>query len=242
MVGFAADLEGYVLRRAGCQVTIAALVKRGLAPPRQRGSGSSHRPYQWRGNASIHAPGRGMDRGRRKMPDDLRERVLAAVRKGLAGPPDTSKTKKAVLRRYSVDLAKENPRYSKPGVTPGLSNEINDVTLLHAFSANSDTQPEKLCVREPRRRCRTGRGGRLQGRNCRTAAGATLSQSVCFPAAAAPGPGPGRALAAVRRGRLEVSGQVGRPSRGIGMELGGPVRAAHPVGKSTPVLFPALPV
>lgn len=80
------------------------------------------------------------------MPDDLRERVLAAVRKGPAAPPDTSKTKKPALQRYSVDLVKETPRNSKPGVTQGLSNQINDVTLLRAFSANSDSQPDKGCV------------------------------------------------------------------------------------------------
>lgn len=80
------------------------------------------------------------------MTDDLRERVLAAVRKGLAGSPDLSKTKKAVLRGYNVDSATENGVTVKASVTPPFTNEIKDVTPLHRFSANSDTQPGKLCV------------------------------------------------------------------------------------------------
>jgi hypothetical protein len=42
------------------------------------------------------------------MPDDLRDRVLAAVRKGLAASLDMSKTEKPWLRGYNVDSATES--------------------------------------------------------------------------------------------------------------------------------------
>jgi hypothetical protein len=77
------------------------------------------------------------------MPDDLRDRVLAAVRKGLAGPLDTSKTKKPVLRGYSVDSATENGVTAQAPCNTAFANEIKDVTPLHSFSAKRVASREK---------------------------------------------------------------------------------------------------
>src|SRR5262245_41482645 len=60
------------------------------------------------GNACLRARGKSLDRGRSPLTDDLRTRVLSAVRKGLAAPLDTPKSKKPVLQCYSADSAAEN--------------------------------------------------------------------------------------------------------------------------------------
>jgi hypothetical protein len=78
------------------------------------------------------------------MADDLRDRVLAAVRKGLAGSLDTSKTKKPGLQGYSVDSATENGVTAEATCNTDFPNQIKDVTPLHPFSANSDSQPGKV--------------------------------------------------------------------------------------------------
>jgi hypothetical protein len=77
------------------------------------------------------------------MADDLRDRVLAAVRKGLAGPLDTSKTKKTVLQGYNVDSATEKGVTSQAICNTAFANESKDVTPLHPFFAKSDSQPGK---------------------------------------------------------------------------------------------------
>jgi hypothetical protein len=77
------------------------------------------------------------------MADDLRNRVLAAVRKGLAGPLDISKTKEPVLQGYSADSATENGVTAQATCNTTFPNQIKDVTPLHRLSANKDSQPEK---------------------------------------------------------------------------------------------------
>jgi hypothetical protein len=80
------------------------------------------------------------------MADDLRDRVLAAVRKGLAGPLDISKTKKPVLQGYSADSATENGVTAKANCNTTFPNQIKDVTPLHRLSANKDSQPRQTCA------------------------------------------------------------------------------------------------
>lgn len=80
------------------------------------------------------------------MADELRDRVLAAVRKGLAGPLDTSKTKQPVLHGYRADSAIENGVTSQAARNTTFPNQTKDVTPLHQLSANSDSQPETVCV------------------------------------------------------------------------------------------------
>ena len=85
------------------------------------------------------------------MADDLRDRVLAAVRKGLAGPLDTSnpldtsKTKDPVLQGYAVDSAVKNGVTDASSCNTTFPNENKDVTPLHRLSANAnrDSQPGK---------------------------------------------------------------------------------------------------
>jgi hypothetical protein len=77
------------------------------------------------------------------MADDLRSRVLAAVRKGLAGPLDTSKTKKPVLQGYSAHSATENGVTAQAICNTTFTKKIKDVTLLHRLSAKRDSQPGK---------------------------------------------------------------------------------------------------
>jgi hypothetical protein len=77
------------------------------------------------------------------MADDLRDRVLAAVRKGLAGPLATSKTKNRVLQGYSSDSATENGVTVQAICNTAFANEIKDVTPLHPFFAKGDSQPGK---------------------------------------------------------------------------------------------------
>lgn len=80
------------------------------------------------------------------MADELRDRVLAAVRKGLAGPLDASKTKQPVLQGYRADSAIENSVTSLAARNTTFPNQTKDVTPLHQLSANSDSQPETVCV------------------------------------------------------------------------------------------------
>jgi hypothetical protein len=80
------------------------------------------------------------------MADELRDRVLAAIRKGLAGPLDTSKTKQPVLQGYRADSAIENGVTSQAARNTTFPNQTKDVTPLHQLSANSDSQPETVCV------------------------------------------------------------------------------------------------
>jgi hypothetical protein len=80
------------------------------------------------------------------MADELRDRVLAAVRKGLAGPLDTSKTKQPVLQGYRADSAIENGVTLQAARNTTFPNQTKDVTPLHQLSANSDSQPETVCV------------------------------------------------------------------------------------------------
>jgi len=77
------------------------------------------------------------------MPDDLRDRVLAAVRKGLADPLDTSKTKRPRLRGYSVDSAAKTAVTKPATCNRSFPNEIKDVTAVPPFSAKRDSQPGK---------------------------------------------------------------------------------------------------
>jgi hypothetical protein len=77
------------------------------------------------------------------MADDLRNRVLAAVRKGLAGALDTSKAKNPVLRCYRADSATQNGVTALANYNTSVANKINDVTPLHPFSAKRDSQPGK---------------------------------------------------------------------------------------------------
>jgi hypothetical protein len=77
------------------------------------------------------------------MAGDLRDRVLAAVRKGLVGPLDTSKSKKPVLQGYSLESAIENGVTAQATCNIAFANEIKDVTPLHPFSAKRDSQPGK---------------------------------------------------------------------------------------------------
>ena len=77
------------------------------------------------------------------MADDLRDRVLAAVRKGLAGPLDTSKTKQSRLRGYSSDFAAKTAVTNPAICNRTFPNEIKDVTAVPPFSAKSDRQPGK---------------------------------------------------------------------------------------------------
>lgn len=80
------------------------------------------------------------------MADELRDRVLAAVRKGLAGPLDASKTKQPVLQGYRADSAIENGVTLQAARNTTFPNQTKDVTPLHQLSANSDSQPETVCV------------------------------------------------------------------------------------------------
>jgi hypothetical protein len=77
------------------------------------------------------------------MPDDLRDRVLAAVRKGLAPPLETSKMEKPRLRGYSIGSATKNTVTSPATCNRTFSNEIKGVTAVPPVSANRDSQPGK---------------------------------------------------------------------------------------------------
>ena len=75
------------------------------------------------------------------MTDDLRERVLAAVRKGLATAPDTSRWEKRCEECEVVDSAtKKGVRETRAPHTT-FTNKIKDLTPSHRLSANSDVQP-----------------------------------------------------------------------------------------------------
>jgi hypothetical protein len=80
------------------------------------------------------------------MADDLRNRVLAAVRKGLAGPLDTPKTEKPRLRGYSVDSSTENAVTNHAARNRTFPSEISAVTALPPVSTNRDSQPEAVCA------------------------------------------------------------------------------------------------
>src|SRR5215472_14989508 len=75
------------------------------------------------------------------MPDDLRDRVLAAVRKGLAASLDISKTEKPWLRGYNVDSATESAVTNPATGNRTFPNEIKGVTALPPVSAKRDSQP-----------------------------------------------------------------------------------------------------
>src|SRR5215472_2670863 len=77
------------------------------------------------------------------MPDDLRDRVLAAVRKGLAASLDISKTEKPWLRGYNVDSATESAVTNPATGNRTFPNEIKGVTALPPVSAKRDSQPGK---------------------------------------------------------------------------------------------------
>src|SRR5262249_51767318 len=77
------------------------------------------------------------------MPDDLRDRVLAAVRKGLAASLDMSKTEKPWLRGYNVDSATESAVTTPATGNRTFPNEIKGVTALPPVSAKRDSQPGK---------------------------------------------------------------------------------------------------
>jgi len=80
------------------------------------------------------------------MADELRDRVLAAVRKGLAGPLETSKPKKPVLQGYSADSTTENGVTAHAIRNTAFPNKMKDVTQLHQFSTNRDGHPEQVCA------------------------------------------------------------------------------------------------
>jgi hypothetical protein len=80
------------------------------------------------------------------MADELRDRVLAAVRKGLAGPLETSKPKKPVLQGYSADFATENGVTAHAIRNTAFPNKMKDVTQVHQFSTNRDGHPERVCA------------------------------------------------------------------------------------------------
>jgi hypothetical protein len=77
------------------------------------------------------------------MTDNLRERVLAAVRKGLADPVGTPKALKPRLRGYTIDSAKENAVTSPTICNQTSSTEIKGITASPPVSANMDSQPKK---------------------------------------------------------------------------------------------------
>jgi hypothetical protein len=84
------------------------------------------------------------------MRGDLHDRVLAAVRKGLAGPLDisnpldTSKTKDPVLQGYAVDSAVKNGVTDASSCNTTFPNKNKDVTPLHRFATNFATNKEGL--------------------------------------------------------------------------------------------------
>jgi len=80
------------------------------------------------------------------MADDLRDRVLAAVRKGLAGPLDIPKPKKAVRGCELVDSARERGVRETREPHTTLTNKIKSLTPSHGLSAKNDSQPENVCV------------------------------------------------------------------------------------------------
>jgi hypothetical protein len=77
------------------------------------------------------------------MPDDLRDRVLAAVRKGLAPPLETSKMENPRYGGYSIDSATKNAVTSQATCNRTFPNEIKGVTAVPPVSANRDSQPGK---------------------------------------------------------------------------------------------------
>ena len=79
------------------------------------------------------------------MADDLRNRVLAAVRKGLAGPLDKPKTEKPRLRGYTVDSSTKNAVTNHAARNRTFPSEISAVTALPPVSTNRDSQPEAVC-------------------------------------------------------------------------------------------------
>jgi hypothetical protein len=72
---------------------------------------------------------------------DLKERMLAAVRKGLSASPDISETKKQLLPCNRVDSTRENDVTAPASGYTAFSNEIKVVTPLQAISANSYSEP-----------------------------------------------------------------------------------------------------
>jgi len=77
------------------------------------------------------------------MADDLRERVLAAVRKGLATAPDTSRWQKGCKGCEVTNSATEKGVRETTAPYTAFTNKIKDLTPLHQLSAKSDIQPGK---------------------------------------------------------------------------------------------------
>jgi hypothetical protein len=72
------------------------------------------------------------------MANDLRDRVLAAVRKGLAAAPDTSKAENRCERCEAVDCATEKGVREQEALHTSFSNKIKNLTPSHGLSANRD--------------------------------------------------------------------------------------------------------
>jgi hypothetical protein len=87
------------------------------------------------------------------MANDLRDRVLAAVRKGLVGPLDP-KPKKAVRWCEAVDSATEKGVREMVGPHTVFTSKIKSLTPSHGLSANRDSQPEKTGSAEPTAGCK----------------------------------------------------------------------------------------
>jgi hypothetical protein len=80
------------------------------------------------------------------MADDLRNRILAAVRKGLAGSPDKPKNEKPRLRGYRVDSSTKKAVTNQAARNRTFPSEISAVTALPPVSTNRDSQPEAVCA------------------------------------------------------------------------------------------------
>jgi hypothetical protein len=77
------------------------------------------------------------------MPHDLRDRVLAAVRKGLATAPDASRWQKGCEGCEVADSATKKGVRETVAPHTTFTNKIKDLTPSHRLSANSDSQPGK---------------------------------------------------------------------------------------------------
>jgi hypothetical protein len=77
------------------------------------------------------------------MADDLRERVLAAVRKGLAAASGTSQAENRCERCEAIDPATEKDVREKGAPHTTFTNRINSLTPSHAVPANREGQSGK---------------------------------------------------------------------------------------------------
>src|SRR5215472_3747680 len=91
------------------------------------------------------------------MPDDLRDRVLAAVRKGLAASLDMSKTEKPWLRGYNVDSVTESAVTNPATGNRTFPNEIKGVTALPPVSAIASQEKSQLSRVWPTKQSRQSR-------------------------------------------------------------------------------------